>query len=70
METKRVYQEVVPSDREESVELTIGVDDLKYLYNLLVDQYPNMVGYKQLQEMILQVLKDHKFDKELNDLPF
>ena len=66
----RVYQEVVPSDREESVELTIGVNDLKYLYNLLVDQHPDMVGYKQLQEMILQVLKDHKFDKELHDLPF
>ena len=66
----RVYQEVVPSDREESVELTIGVHDLKYIYNLLEDQHPDMIGYKKIQAEILQVLKDYRFDKELNDLPF
>ena len=62
------YQHVIPADKEATVEVTLKVSDLKYIYNLLIEMPVEMVGYYSIAEDLLQVLKDNEFD--FNPLPF
>jgi hypothetical protein len=70
MKTNLQYQQVTQDDKNHSVEVTFTVSELKYLYNLLVDVQPEMIGYKETAMVILQALKDQQFDKEFENLPF
>lgn len=64
------YQQVTQDDKNQTIEVTFTVSELKYLYNLLVDIQPEMIGYKETAMVILQALKDQQFDKEFENLPF
>lgn len=70
MKQNLTYQHVIPTDRETTVEVTIKVSDLKYVYNLLIETPVEMVGYHSVAEDLLQVLKDNQFEQESNPLPF
>jgi len=65
---RRIYQEIVPEDEENSVDLTLSATNLKVIYNILIDT-PFETAQKIAQD-IVQTLKDYSFDKESQGLPF
>jgi hypothetical protein len=52
-----------PQTNKQYVDLTLYVQDVKILYNACVDilnQHPEMIGYKNTAKKLKMVLKDHE----------
>jgi hypothetical protein len=52
-----------PKTNKEYVDLTLYVEDVKILYNACVDilnEYPEMIGYKRTAKKLKMVLNDHE----------